>query len=84
MNKMIFRIKNFFGINDQFKLEWADISTLLTLANVSLIIAGAWWAPMIGISNSIASCAIGIPHKSHINFYITQLALVVLNIFFLI
>lgn len=77
-------IKKFFGINDKnFKLEWMDISTVLTVINITLIVCGIEWAPIIGIINAVANIIVLIIKKGHINGYIMQTALLIMNIYFL-
>lgn len=77
-------IKNFFSINEnKYKFEIVDILSLLTVLNVALILAEWKPAPMIGIINCIISIIINIKNRTHINTYIIQIALVILNIYFL-
>ena len=81
---MIQRVREFFGIKeDKIRVEWMDIATILTVINVSLIIAGFWWAPIVGIINATANIIILIIKKGHINGYIMQAALLIMNIYFL-
>lgn len=81
---MIKRVREFFGIKeDTIKVEWMDISTILTVINVILIVCGVAWAPVIGIVNAIANIIIMIIKKGHINGYIMQTALLIMNIYFL-
>ena len=77
-------IKKFFGINDKnFKLEWMDISTVLTVINITLIVCGIAWAPIIGIINAVANIIMLIIKKGHINGYVLNMALLIMNIYFL-
>ena len=81
---MIKRVREFFGIeSNKIKVEWMDIATILTVINVALIIAGFWWAPIVGIINATANIIIMIIKKGHINGYIMQAALLIMNIYFL-
>jgi len=81
---MIQRVRKFFGIQeDKIKIEWMDISTILTIINVTLIICGVAWAPVVGIVNAIASIIILIIKQGHINAYVMNIALIILNIYFL-
>lgn len=81
---MIKRVREFFGIeSNKIRVEWMDIATILTVINVSLIIAGFWWAPIVGIINATANIIIMIIKKGHINGYIMQAALLIMNIYFL-
>lgn len=77
-------IKNFFRINEnKYKFEIIDILSLLTVLNVALILAGWKLASMIGIINCIISIIINIKNRTHINTYVIQIALIILNIYFL-
>lgn len=81
---MIKRVREFFGIeSNKIRVEWMDIATILTVINVALIIAGFWWAPIVGIINATANIIIMIIKKGHINGYIMQAALLIMNIYFL-
>ena len=78
------RIRKFFGIEDnKLKVEWMDISTILTVINVTLICAGVQWAPVVGIINTTASIIVNIIKKGHINGYVLNFALLMMNIYFL-
>lgn len=77
-------IKSFFGIEKvNYCFEYMDISALLTVFNVVFVLLGYWWAPFFGLVNCIVSIVIAFSHKTHINFYIIQISLIVLNIYFL-
>ena len=77
-------IKNFFRITENtYKFETMDISSLLTVLNVALVLMGFWWAPIIGIANCVFGLACNIKNRSHINGYVMQIALIVLNVYFL-
>ena len=78
------RIKNFFGIEKSFTFEIADLTTFITILNVAFIITGFWWAPLFGIANCVIGIVINIKNKLHINMYIMQIALLILNFYFLI
>jgi len=78
-------MKNFFGIiENKYCFEIADMTTIITILNVAFIIMGFWWAPFFGIINCIIGIVINIKNKLHINMYIMQIALLILNIYFLI
>jgi len=78
-------IKNFFSITEnKYQFEIFDILSILTVLNVVLILIGWTFAPIIGIINCIISIIINIKNKAHINTYVTQITLVILNIYFLI
>lgn len=77
-------IKHFFSITeDTYHFEIFDLTTLVTIANVALVLAGMWWAPFIGIANCAVCIGLNIRNRAHINSYVTQIALIVLNTYFL-
>ena len=77
-------MKKFFGIEEkQYVFEWGDISALLTVLNVFFIVMGMWWAPFFGLVNCVLAIVSMIKSNAHLNAYIIQMALIVLNIFFL-
>ena len=77
-------MKKFFGIeSDKYVFEWADVTTSLTILNVVLVLVGIAWAPVIGIVNSILGLILNVRYKTHLNMYVMQLALIVLNVYFL-
>lgn len=77
-------MRKFFGIeSDEYVFEWADVTTGLTILNVVLVLVGIAWAPVIGIVNSILGLILNIRFKTHLNMYVMQLALIVLNMYFL-
>lgn len=78
-------IKKFFSITEnKYQFEIFDILSILTVLNVALILVGWTLAPAIGIINCIISIIVNIKSKAHINTYIMQVALIILNIYFLI
>lgn len=77
-------MKKFFGIEEkQYVFEWGDVSALLTVLNVFFIVMGMWWAPFFGLANCVLAIVGMIKANAHLNAYIIQMALIVLNIFFL-
>lgn len=77
-------MKKFFGINENhYVFEWTDITTLGTILNVALVLCGYWWAPIIGIGNAILNIILCIKNHSHINLYVMNMALIILNGYFL-
>lgn len=81
---MIKRVREFFGITEnKIRVEWMDISTILTVINVTLIVCGVAWAPVVGIVNAVANIIILIIKRGHINAYVMNTALIILNIYFL-
>ena len=82
--KLTKMIKKFFGIeNEKYLFEWEDLTSLLTVLNVALVIAGFSWAPWIGIINSSLGILLNVKFKSHLNMYVMQIALIILNAYFL-
>ena len=82
--KLTKMIKKFFGIeNEKYLFEWEDLTSLLTVLNVALVIAGFYWAPWIGIINSSLGILLNVKFKSHLNMYVMQIALIILNAYFL-
>ena len=78
------KVKEFFNITDkEYKFEMYDLTTLITVLNVAFIIMGFWWAPILGIANCVVFIILNIINKVHINSYITQVALIILNVYFL-
>ena len=76
-------MKQFFDINKNFSIEIYDIMALITVLNTVFIIAGFWWAPILGLTNCGIVVIMNMKTQAHINSYITQLALIALNLFFL-
>lgn len=77
-------IKKFFRITEKkYVFEWCDISAILTILNVTLVLAGFWFAPIFGLMNCVLSLVLNVKFKAHINMYVIQIYLVVLNIYFL-
>lgn len=77
-------LKEFFSIKENsYKFEMADLTTLVTILNVAFILMGFWWAPILGIINCGICIVLNILNHVHINMYMTQVALVVLNVYFL-
>ncbi len=77
-------MKKFFSITaSHYKFEVYDITALLTILNVLFILLGFAWAPLFGIVNCAIFIALNVKTKAHINSWITQLSLIVLNVYFL-
>lgn len=78
------RVKKFFGVEeDKYIFEWNDVTTVLTVLNVALVVMGYAWAPWVGIVNSSISLLLNVKYKTHINLYVMQIALIILNAYFL-
>ena len=77
-------MKKFFGIEEkQYVFEWGDVSALLTVLNVFFIVMGMWWAPFFGLANCVLAIVLNVLGNAHLNAYIIQMSLIMLNIFFL-
>ncbi len=77
-------MKNFFRIEEKkYIFEWSDISALLTILFVALVVLGYSWAPIFGLVNCALGIFLNIKNKAHLNAYITQITLIILNIYFL-
>lgn len=77
-------MREFFSIEEkEYKFEIWDLTALITILNVAFILMGFWWAPILGLVNCAICLAMNVINKVHINNYITQVALIVLNIYFL-
>ena len=77
-------IKDFFSITEkEYKFEIWDLTAIITILNVAFILMGFWWAPIFGIVNCIICSIVNVINKAHINSHITQVALIILNIYFL-
>lgn len=77
-------MKNFFGIEEKkYVFEWGDISALLTVLNVFFITIGMWWAPFFGLVNCALAIVLNVKGRAHLNSYVIQIALVILNFHFL-
>ena len=77
-------MREFFSIKEkEYKFEIWDLTALITILNVAFILMGFWWAPILGLVNCAICLVMNVINKVHINNYITQVALIVLNIYFL-
>ena len=77
-------MREFFSIEEkEYKFEIWDLTALITILNVAFILMGFWWAPILGLANCAICLVMNVINKVHINNYITQVALIVLNIYFL-
>lgn len=78
------KIKKFFNIEqDSYNFDIYDLTALFTVLNVILIIAGFHFASAFGLVNCFICLAMSIYNHAFLNTYVTQIALIVLNIFFL-
>ena len=77
-------MRELFGIKEKkYVFEWGDITSLFTVLNVLFIVLGYWWAPVVGLLNALCSIVLNAQNKTHMNLYITQIALIILNVYFL-
>ena len=77
-------MRKFFGIEGKkYVFEWGDITSLFTVLNVLFIVLGYWLAPVVGLLNALCSIVLNAQNKTHMNLYITQIALIILNVYFL-
>lgn len=78
-------MKEFFGIKERaYTFEIGDITALFTLLNVILILCGFWFAPLFGLINCGICLVLNVKNHTHVNSYLTQFSLIILNIYFLI
>lgn len=77
-------MKKFFSIEkESYCFEIADLLSIITLLNVTFVLCGFWWAPFLGLLNYFISIILNIKNKTHINTYIIQISLIILNCYFL-
>lgn len=77
-------MKDFFNIKENnYRFEIYDLTALVTILNVTFVLMGFWWAPILGLVNCGICLLVNIKNNAHINSYITQIALIILNIYFL-
>jgi hypothetical protein len=77
-------MKDFFGVEEKkYVFEWGDVSALLTVLSVALIVMGYWWAPIFGLINCTFGIMLNTKGRALLNAYITQIALIILNLYFL-
>ena len=76
-------IKKFFGIEEKYRFEIFDLTSMLTVINVVAIILEMRFASAFGLVSCLICFVVNTRIKAHINSYITQIALIVLNVYFL-
>lgn len=76
-------MKNFFDIKRSYRFEIYDLTAIITILNVTFIILGYWWAPILGVINCAICILVQIRNHMHINSYLTQISLIILNLYFL-
>lgn len=77
------KVKEFFGIKESYKFEIYDLTAIITFLNVAFILLGYWWAPILGLINCVICIGVQAINHMHINGYITQVSLIILNLYFL-
>lgn len=77
-------MKNYFGLNNKFRLEWNDLRAFITVINVILVmvygLSIAWFGLAVAVIGVIKDLAVD--HK--INGLVMHLASVALNVYFLV
>lgn len=77
-------MKKFFSIEkESYCFEMADLLSIITLLNVTFVLCGFWWPPFLGLLNCFISIVLNVKSKAHVNAYIIQISLIVLNCYFL-
>lgn len=76
-------MKKFFCIEKPYTFEIMDLFSVITVLNVVLVLVGLWWAPIIGLVNCALNILYSVKYRGHINSYVMQIALIVLNSYFL-
>ena len=77
-------MKQFFSITESnYQFSIFDVTALFTILNVIFIILGYWFAPLFGLVNCGICLIMNVKNKAMINSYITQIALIILNLYFM-
>ena len=77
-------MRDFFQIKeDYYRFEIYDLTAILTILNVVFVLMGYWWAPIFGLVNCAICIVMNVINRLHVNAYLTQVALIILNIYFL-
>lgn len=77
-------MKEFFSITEShYQFNIFDVTALFTILNVAFIMLGYWFAPLFGLANCGICLIINVKNKAMINSYITQIALIILNLYFM-
>ena len=79
-------MKKFFNITEnKYQFQLTDLVALFTIVNVALIMAGCFViASIFGLINCVISFYVLVKSRGYINGYIIQIALLALNIYFLV
>lgn len=76
--------KKQFNITEKkYHFEIGDLTTILTILNVLFVLLKFQFAPIFGLTNCIICSIMFLKMKAHLNNLVTQIALVVLNLYFL-
>ena len=77
-------MKEFFSITESnYQFNIFDITALFTILHVASLILGYWFAPLFGLVNCGICIITNVKNKAMINSYITQIALIILNLYFM-
>ena len=77
-------MKEFFSITEShYQFSIFDVTALFTILNVTFIMLGYWFAPLFGLVNCGICLIINVKNKAMINSYVTQIALIILNLYFM-
>ena len=76
-------MKNFFSINEPFRLEWNDLRAFIQIINVALIMMFGLSVAWLGLAIAIFGVFKDMSQHRHINDIVLHLTGVVLNIHFL-
>ena len=77
-------MRDFFSIKEEYyRFEVYDLTAILTILNVVFVLMGYWWASIFGLVNCAICLTMNVVNRLHINAYLTQVALIILNIYFL-
>ena len=81
---MLKKIQEYFEIDQRYQFEWGDIRALLTVLNVIGIVWWGIWGAAIGLFLSFWAVMQAIDKDRRINGIIIGLALIALNLYFLV
>ena len=76
-------MKNFFSINEPFRLEWNDLRAFIQIINVALIMMFGLSVAWLGLAIAVFGVFKDMSQHRHINDIVLHLTGVVLNIHFL-
>lgn len=78
------KVKNFFGIETNYKFEYNDIRAVLTVVNVILIMQFGLSIAWFGLAISTFGLIKDLATDRHINGIVMHLATIALNVYFII